>query len=294
MLDERLPVSGACAQSSVDAGPLMQLHIAPSRTLWRIGPAWAVVAGAVAAGAPLGNADTLLRLAAAATMADLIWGILRRIIPDSPRSDRTVTPTVSSVPYGHSDAPLAGFLQTIAVGERSATAPWLGWLGALALTVALSLLLGTPMLLISTLAVGLIFLTRALLQRGYCPALCLAFLDVMLPWVLGAALVWPDMNGEVRRWVWLGILATAFTVLQWGLYRARFSAGQRMVGLWLGQMILLGALIALRQPWAVALTALLLAPPTWWLARRAGADAALARSLPWWWASMLSVAAIVR
>ena len=58
--------------------------------------------------------------------------------------------------------------------------------------------------------------------------------------------------------------------------------------------MLLGALILLRQPWAVAVAALLFAPPTWWLARRGEAEVALARALPWWWASMLAVAAIVR
>ena len=294
VLDELQPLSVAGGHKIPDSGSLVQLHIAPSRTLWRIGPAWAVVAGAVAIGAPLGNVDTLLRLAAAVILADLIWGTLRRIIPDSPGTDGTMTSLVPSVPYGHGDGPLARFLRMISVGERSATAPWLGWLGALALTAALSLLLGIPTLLISVVAVGLIFLTRALLRRGRAPALCLALLDVMLPWVLGAVLVLPDVGGEVRRWAGLGMLATACTVLQWGLYRARFLAGQRMVGLWLGQVILLGALITLRQPWAVAVTALLLAPPSWWLARREGVDAALARSLPWWWASLLSVATIVR
>jgi hypothetical protein len=254
-----------------------------------------VMAGALAAGASLGNADILLRLAATVILADLIWGILRRIIPDSPRSDGTVTPPAPSLPYGHGDAPLARFLQTIAAGQRSATAPWLGWLSGLALAAALSLLLGTPVLLMTTLAVGLILLARALLRSGRYPALCLALLDVALPWAAGAALVWPIGDGETRRWLLqIGILAAAFTALQWGVYRARFSAGRHMIVLWLGQILVLGVLITLRQPWAVAVGALLLTPPAWWLVRRGGVDAALAYSLPWWWASMLSVAVIVR
>ena len=295
MLDEAQQVSGVGGQGTVDAGPLVQLHIAPSRTFWRIGPAWAVVGGAVAAGIGLGDAGTLLRLAAAVVLADLAWGILRRIIPDSPGFAGTVPPAAPSLPYGRGDAPLARFLQMIAVGERSAAAPWLGWLGGLAFAVVLSLLLGRPILVLSAAAVGLILLARALMRRGHSPAMCLALLDVALPWVLGAALVWPGVGGEVRPWLWqAGILAAAFTVLQWGVHRARFSAGQRPVGLWLGQMVLLGALIALQLPWAVAIAALLLAPPTWWLARGDLGGAALARSLPWWLASMLSVAAIAR
>jgi hypothetical protein len=246
MSEQMQPLSGAGGQGVAETGPLVRLHFAPSRMLWRIGPAWVVVAGAVAAGAPLGNAASLLRLATAVILADLVWGTLRR-------------------------------------------------LGGLALTVVLSLLLGTPALLISAAAVGLIFLTWALFRRDCCPSFCLALLDVGLPWALGAALVWPNVAGAARVWfVQMGMLAAAFTVLQWGLYRARFSAGRRLVALYSGQVMLLGALVLLRQPWAVAVAALLLAPPTWWVARRGEAEVVLVRALPWWWASMVAVAAIVR
>ena len=295
MSEQMQPLSGAGGQGVAETGPLVHLHFAPSRMLWRIGPAWAVVAGAVAAGAPLGNAASLLRLATAVILADLVWGILRRIIPDSPGTEGTAALRTPSLPYGRSDAPLAQVMQTVASGQHASTAPWLGWLGGLALTVVLSLLLGAPALLISAAAVGLIFLTRALFRRGCCPSFCLALLDVGLPWALGAALVWPNVDGEARVWfLQMGMVAAAFTVLQWGLYRARFSAGRRLVALYFGQVMLLGALVLLRQPWAVAVAALLLAPPTWWLARRGEAEVALARALPWWWASMLAVAAIVR
>ena len=108
-------------------------------------------------------------------------------------------------------------------------------------------------------------------------------------------MVWPAVKGEAVLWsLQTAMLAAAFTILQWGFYRARFSAGRRLVALCLAQVMLLGALILLRQPWAAAVAALLLAPPTWWLARRGEAEAALVCGLPWWWASMLSVAAFVR
>jgi len=289
------PLSDAGRQRMVETGPLVDLHLAPSRMLWRIGPAWAVVAGAVAAGASLGNAVSLLRLATAVILADLIWGILRRVIPASPDSEGTASLAAPSLPYGRSDAPLARFTRTIAAGQPVSSAPWLGWLSGLALTVVLSLLLGAPALLISALVVGLILLTRALFRRGHCPSLCLALLDVALPWALGAALVWPDVKGEALLWVFqTATLAAAFAALQWGVYRAHFSAGRRLVALYAGQMMLLGGLVVLRQPWAVAVAALLLAPPTWWLARGGEAEAALTRGLPWWWASMLAVAVVVR
>jgi hypothetical protein len=292
---EEQSMGGTVDQSVLDAGPLVQLHLAPSHMLWRIGPAWAVVAGAVAAGVALGSTASLLRLVAAIILGDLLWGILRRIIPATPGTEGTANLAAPSLPYGLGDAPVARFMQTVAAGQHASAAPWLSWLGGLALTAVLSLLLGAPAVLLSALAVGLILFTRALFRRGCWPALCLAILDVALPWVLGAALVWPEVAGAM--WSWLAqvaMLAVAFTVLQWGLHRARFSNGRRLVGLWLGQALLLGTLIVLRQPWGVAVAALLLAPPAWWLARRSEAEAALVRGLPWWWAAMLSVAVIVR
>jgi hypothetical protein len=271
------------------------LHLAPSRMLWRIGPAWAVVAGAVAAGAPLGNAISLLRLATAVILADLVWGILRRIIPASPGTEGTASLVAPSLPYGSSVAPLARFVQMTAADPQAVPAPWLSWLSGLVLAAVLSLLLFAPALLVSALVVGLILLTRALFRSAQRPALCLAFLDVAFPWVLGAALVWPEVKGEAPSWfLQTAMLAAGFTILQWGFYRARLSAGRRLVALYAGQVVLLGVLILLRQPGAVAVAALLFAPPIWWLARRNEAEVALARGLPWWWASMLLVAAIVR
>ena len=87
---------------------------------------------------------------------------------------------------------------------------------------------------------------------------------------LGAAVVKPDAGGAMQLWFGQAtLLAAAFTVLQWGVYRPRFSAGRRLLGLWLGQLLLVDVLIVLREPWAVAVAVLLLAPPIWWLARHA-------------------------
>jgi hypothetical protein len=295
MTEQMQPLGGAGEQSTIEAGPLVHLHFVPSRMLWRIGPAWAVVAGAVAAGVSLGNAASLLRLATAVILADFVWGFLRRIIPDAPEIEGTTELTAPSLPYGRSDAPLSRFLQTIASGQHVSSAPWLGWLGTLALAVVLSLLLGAPTLLLSAIAVGMILLARALFRSGRRPAFCLALLDVALPWTLGAALIWQGLEATAPSWLAeTGILAAAFTALQWGLYRAQLSAGRHLIALYFGQALLAAVLIVLRQPWAVAVSALLLAPPTWWLTRRDATEASLARSLPWWWAAMLSVAAIVR
>jgi hypothetical protein len=295
MLDEARVATDNTRQCGIEVGSLVQLRIASGRMLWRIGPAWAVVAGTLTSGAPLLATDALLRLAAAIVLADLLWGILRRVVPDKPASNGTTFRWSSSLPYGRSDAPLARLLQMVGTGEQTAAVPWLGWVSGLFFALALSLLLGGPVLLLTLFVVGLVFLARALVERKRGPALCLALLDVGIPWLLGAAVVKPDAGDAMQLWLGQAILlAAAFTVLQWGVYRARFSAGRRLVGLWLGQLLLVGALIVLREPWAVAVAVLLLAPPIWWLARRAEREAGMTRSLPWWWAAMLSVAMIVR
>jgi hypothetical protein len=175
------------------------------------------------------------------------------------------------------------------VGEQTAAVPWLGWVSGLVLALALGLLLNVYALLLTLFAVAVILLARALVGRGSHPALCLAILDVALPWALGAALVWSASGAGVGL-----ALALAFTLLQWGWHRARLSAGLRPVGIWVGQVAVTWALILLRQPWACAACILLFAPPIWWLARRVELEVALVRGLPWWWAAMLLAALIVR
>ena len=211
MSEQMQPLSDAGGQGVAETGPLVHLHFAPSRMLWRIGPAWAVVAGAVAAGAPLGNAASLLRLATAVILADLVWGILRRIIPDSPGTEGTAALRAPSLPYGRSDAPLAHVMQTVASGQHASTAPWLGWLGGLALTVVLSLLLGAPALLISAAAVGLI-----LLDPGSVPAW---LLPLLLPGASGCRA--PVGFGGSAGLAGLWLVRRGSGSCRWGCWRRR-------------------------------------------------------------------------
>ena len=296
MLDEARVATDNTRQCGIEVGSLVQLRIASGRMLWRIGPAWAVVAGALTSGAPLLATDALLRLAAAIVLADLLWGILRRVVPDKPASNGTTFRWSSSLPYGRSDAPLARLLQIVGTGEQTAAVPWLGWVGGLFFALALSLLLGGPVFLLTLFVVGLVFLARALVERRRGPALCLALLDVGIPWLLGAAVVKPDA-GDVTQ-LWLGqaiLLAAAFTVLQWGVYRGalfrRAAAGGPLAGSVIarGRAHRVAGALGCCSRRAAARTADLVVG-----ARRAEMEAGMARSLPWWWAAMLSVAMIVR
>lgn len=263
------------------AGPLVRLHIVPSRLLWRIGPAWAVLAGALVAGAPLLAADALFRLTAAAVLADLLWGALRQSGPAPQSGQAAAQSAPAALPYARPDAPLAAFLTGLSGHQADPLrAPWQGLLLSLALIGGLSVLLGPAAMLLSVAALLVWGGWRVLGGAAFGDAV----LDVALPWLLGASLAgraafaWP---------VWA--LAGAFTLLQWGALRAQ--GGRAALG-WLGQGAVLAVLIALRQPWALASVAMLLAPATWWLAaRRPGA---LAYALPWWWGAMMIAALTTR
>jgi len=299
MLDDAHPTSVSSGASTLEVGPLVQLHIDVARMPWRIGPAWSVLAGALAAGASLATADAWLRLIAAVILADLAWGVLRKLVSTDPQVVIRQAPSLSSAPYARPTAPLTRFLLALAVSQQGSAdgvrAALQSLLAGLVFAGALSLLLGIPAMILSALAGFVLWLAWALLRHGNRPAFCLALLDVGLPWLVGASLTWRNLDAVLlSRMLPTLVLAIMFTVLQWGLQRARLSEGAPTGGVWLGQVLVLVTLVGLRQTWALGLVAVLFAPPAWRLLRCTQADRALAFSLPWWWAAMLLTAVAVR
>lgn len=233
-------------------GPLVRLRIAPSRSIWRIGPAWSVLGGALVAGVPVTGAAALFRLAAAAILGDLLWGALRQLAPDGPGGAEAPAAR-SALPYARADAPLATFLAALARRPEGVRhAPEQALLIGLALTAAVSVLLGPAALFASALAALVVIGVGLRASRSAGVALGEALLDVMLPWLLGAGLAGAGaVSGQVMA------LAGAFTLLQWGAARAERAS---TLPAWLGQGAVLAVLIATRQPWALAGVAALFAP----------------------------------
>ncbi len=256
-----------------EAGPLVQLQISLSRVPWRLAPAWSVLAGAVAAGSPLGEPDVWLRVVAAVVLGDLAWGILRSYVRAAPASSGSVTGLNAVLPYAQPDSPLSILVRELSAGAAN----WHGALAGVILALGGSLLLGLPALVLSLLAVVVTVVAWALAHRGDVPAACFALLDVLLPFALGlVAAGWMSSGLVSFPPAWQPLLvAVAFTILQWGALRALPVAGRRgsPVGLAVGVLAVLAALIGLGMPWAVSATAVLLAPPLWWLTRGAGAQA---------------------
>jgi len=279
---------------TADVGPLIGLRVSLSRSVWRIGPAWAVLAGALASGAPLWGGAALLRLVTAVGLADGAWGAVWWLTAAGAAGSHREQGVTSFLPYAQPDAPLAH----LAHGLRRMVSPGAHWhelLAGLALMTVLSILLGRPALILSPVALLVILWGWVLVQRDLRPCLCYALLNIGLPWVLGTLLAGPGtlsaLSGRQIQGLWL---AAAFTILQWGVQRAQLVQRSRARGVWLGGVALIAVLIGLQQPGVLAVVAGLLLPPAWWLleVRRAAGDrtGVLARCAPWWWGAMLLAA----
>ena len=280
------------------AGPLIGFGISIGPGVWRIGPAWAVLAGALASGAPLLGDAMPLRLVGAAILADSVWGVLWRLTAadDADRANQLAED--ERLPYFQPQSPAGralGMLHDIAPG-----ASWRELMAALALTGVLSLLLGVPALVLSILAYAVILWAWALGRADKQPAVCDALLNVGLPWLLGLLLArdafqLPVTMPPLLPGVTMGV---AFTALQWGARRAYLSEGSRTFAAWFGQAAVLVALVGLEQPWVLVLVAALLLPPAMWLWRSrvmaSGVEEALRQSGPWWLAGMLLSAVALR
>jgi hypothetical protein len=280
------------------AGPLIGLGISVSPGVWRIGPAWAVLAGALASGAPLIGNAVPLRMVGAAILADSAWGVLWRLTAadDADRANQLAED--DHLPYFQPQSPAGralGMLHDIAPG-----ASWRDLTTALVLTGVLGLLLGASALVLSAVAYVVILWAWALARAGKQPAGCDALLNVGLPWLLGLILARDALQGPGGVPLILPgvVMGVAFTALQWGARRAYLSRGIRMFAVWLGQAAVVVALIGVQQPWALVLVAALLLPPMMWLWRSRtmamGVEGALRQSGPWWLAAMLLSAVALR
>ncbi len=295
-----------------ESGPLIGLRVSAGRRPWRLGPGWAVLAGALAGGVPLLGGDALLRLAGAIVLVDPAWGAVWVPVAGC-------LPQWISTPRGQGDRerereywPLP-YLQPAAPAARLRAmlpeARWHDILVAALLMAGLGALLGLPALVLSLVALLVTFWALFVVQWGVQPALPRALLAVGLPWLVGMTL---GQGGQPSFAVSgaafsalpaAGLaLGGAFTLLEWGSQRAYSNCDSRARGVWGGELAVLVALVALRLPATTAVVAALLLPPAWYclragrLAPPIGDDpgllraAILARSAPWWWAAMLLAA----
>ncbi len=296
---------------TADAEPLFGLRLSVSRYPWRIGPAWAVLAGALAAGAPISSGTALLRLLGAVLLADAVWGGLWGMMALG--AGRAQPEENWGLPYTQPGAPLLRLSRRLS--ELASGTGCHELLAGAILSLGLAALFGWVALLLAVMVLVCAVWAQLVCERGRQPALPHALLAVGLPWALGLVLAGPGS--------WFGpgpgplALGLAFTVLQWGAQRARLPGTGVGLGIWFGQGAILAVLAAARLPWAVCIAAALFLPPSWWLLR-AGARArqlrpaaepmlpgsrqalqhllavAMARSAIWWWLVLMLAAVALR
>jgi len=253
-------------------GPLLGLRLTASRHLLRLGPAWAVVAGAAAAGIRVDGA-VLLPLVGAVVIADAAWGAVWLPLAGATpalAAEHATAPGASSGDGARREqdaaAPEGWRLPYLQAGSPAArlggALPQNAWhsicAGAL-LALGLGWLLGVPALLLSGVVLVLCGLLLYLALWGVHSALLHALLQVGLPWALGMTCAQPA--GRLEILAAAGVIGGAFTVLDWAVQRMVWSVAPGPVGVWFGQAVVVAALAALHLPWTTAAVAALFVAP---------------------------------
>ncbi len=273
----------------IEAGPLVKLQISLSRVPWRIAPAWSVLAGALAVASPVSEPALALRVVAAMVLGDMAWGLLRRSGIPGIIISRAGQPQRVELPYSQDHAPLSCGVRTLMLNGMT----WQAALAGLIFTLGGSLLIGLPAVALSAVALLVTVLTWPLTRRNVTPAISMALLDVLFPWILGMfAAGWTYANSLSLHPL---VVAFGFTVLQWGMLRAAtVQTGRRRTAIGVGALAVLVALIALRMSWAAAVVAVFLAPPVYWLYDLERDPASSARAGPWALVALFVAASALR
>lgn len=272
-----------------------------ARPFWGGAGLWAVLCGTLASGGLRWDGEALWTLVLVLLLAELGWGSLWDLITNGrwleglgqgwPPQRAAAMPRL---PYTLPHSPagrLFGALGRLAAwwretGWPAAGGALLGSMAAAVLVVALSLLLPDPIRLLNAALAALVGLGLWQRARGRGPLLGGALVQVGLGWLAGHATFSP-MGGASS------LLALCFALSVWGAMRLR--EGLRGA-LWLldgGQVAVVAALAALKQPLAAFAVGMLLLGQVALqpgLAAGADPDQVLARTWPWLMATMLVAA----
>jgi len=285
-----------------DSHSVLGLRVWLARQPFRLAPAWATLAGALASGGLRWQRKDGLLLLLAIILADGLWGQLWTLLvrQHSLASEGHAAPTARllPLPYVVPESPVSRLWRWLGgdAGQRKETQPTAAWralLMNLLFTVGLALLLGPAALVMTALALLVASLARVLLPRRWGGALAQSLFEIGLAWLLGhllfAGFAWPVLPL---------VVAAGYVLLQ-----ASSLALHGRRGLWLvnlAQFIPLACSVAAKQPLAAGVLGItLLAPLAWqpWLDRgeekeNEGLDAHeyRQRAQIWWWAGMLVAA----
>ena len=245
---------------------VLGLRVWLARQPFRLAPAWAVLAGALASGGLRWQREDGLQLLLAIVLADGLWGQLWTLlagrggaVPEDQTPSAVFAPPL---PYAAPESPAARLWRWLAgdaghMEEAQPAATWRALLMATLFAFGLAALLGPAALALTAAALLLASLARVLLSSRWAGALIQALFEIGLAWLLGhllvAGLTWPVLPM---------LMAAGYVLLHAGSLALRGRRGLWLVNL--AQFIPLACLIAARQPLAAgALGITLLAPLAW-------------------------------
>lgn len=269
----------------VGDGPLIGMRLWLARSPWRLGAAWAVIAGALASGELTWQGPDWIRLFLLVFLADPIWGGLwavwiecRRGVEGDRDHHLAAAPVVPYLRPGSPAARLLGWMEA----DRALVVAWRLGFPALLAAISASLILGWRALFATGLALTLCFIGWTTRRLNGLPNLwAQALLTIGLPWVLGH-----ETYAPLRAVA--GGLVLAFVL--WQRAALGIQCGERHAWRLLGiaQVAAIAVLVIARHPLGAAGLALM-ALPAWWMhiGQEMEPSAMLARSQIWWWLALL-------
>jgi len=182
----------------------MTLLLSPTRAAISLGPAWAVLCGAIAAQRWQWQGSTLLALAVSALIAEVLWSSWRAHLRTDWRAVLASHPLpprrrlAVSLPYTKPSSPLGralGRLQQVWRWTREApaeqSAVFVAALVLLPVTLVLAALVGRQMFLLSLAAQALALIEWRTHHHGHAGHVFQASIEILLPWLAGHTMLAP-------------------------------------------------------------------------------------------------------
>ncbi len=260
---------------------LIGLRVWLSGSPWRLRPAWAVLAGALVAGARPWRQEDAVVLLLIVFLADALWGGVWNFLGGTvaPVGGGAGEEASYPLPYTQPESPAARLFAWL---RGPAGHAWRDGIIALAWAFFLAGLINPGAMALTGAVGGLSALTRGLPECHWLRRLAAGLVTLGLPWALGMHLFGP--------WGSRGLLlAGAFTLL------VIWSNGPvQRAGVGLAHLVIIALLVIWRLPLAAGGTGLLLWPPTLWATK--GEPGSLLRRYagPWWLAALLLAAWSIR
>ncbi len=305
-------VSGPAPRAAGSLGRWTRLRLEPAGKLIALGPAWAVLCGAIASGRLGGDGRDLLTLLLALLLAEPLLGGLWRVVVESPweawaatapnGDQRLALPPLPYTAPGSPSARLTAWLSDLLARFSTASGAQLAQavgelVGLAILALAVAIVLGWPIVALLLVAVAIAMVQAIGQRRGWWgTTIWPAIFDLGLAWLIG--------EGIFRE---LSLPGSGASLAVAGLYTIAYAGGiallrgdlRRGLAAFAGaQGLVVALLIALQRPLHAGAVGLLLVPSlllATWLDRASDGGAwLLQRTQLFWLIGMLVAALAIR